>query len=159
MHVLLHEPEIPGNTGSIARLCAGTGVQLHLSGKLGFSLDAKHVRRAGLDYWPNVKLSVHDNYESAIKTLGNKRYWLLSARAERSIWDVEFGCDDVFIFGCESKGLPDSIKSQYPLSQHLKIPTNNLIRSHNLANSVGIVMYEAIRQNRQFFPDIDENNT
>ena len=155
MHVLLHEPEIPGNTGSIARLCAGTGIELHLSGKLGFSLDAKHVRRAGLDYWPNVKLNVHQDFDAAMEQLEDNRCWLFSARAERSIWDVTYEVGDVFIFGCESSGLPESIKARYPQSQHLRIPTNQLIRSHNLANSVGIVMYEAIRQNRQSFADIE----
>jgi len=154
MHVLLHEPEIPGNTGSIARLCAGTGIELHLSGKLGFSLDAKHVRRAGLDYWPNVTLSVHENYKAAMTKLSEKRCWLFSAKAQRTIWDVQYSLDDVFIFGCESQGLPESIKSQYPQSQHLRIPTNHFIRSHNLANSVSIVIYEAIRQNREQFEEI-----
>ena len=146
MHIILHEPEIPGNTGSVARVCAGTGTPLHLSGKLGFSLEDKYVRRAGLDYWPSVQLQVHPDLPSALNAIGPTRIWVFSARATRSFWDVTFEENDSLLFGGESAGLPQDIQAQFPLEQHLCIPVTGDIRSHNLSNAVSIALYEALRQ-------------
>ena len=147
MHIILHEPEIPGNTGSVARVCAGTNTALHLSGKLGFSLEDKYVRRAGLDYWPKVSLHVHADLPSTLEAIGQTRIWVFSARAKRSFWNIEFEAGDTLLFGGESAGLPANIQAQFPEEQHLVIPTTDAIRSHNLSNAVSIALYEALRQN------------
>ena len=146
MHILLHEPEIPGNTGSVARVCAGTQTPLHLSGPLGFSLEDKYLKRAGLDYWPRVPLSVHETFDAAMEAIPGGPVWLFSARASRSLWDVTFGADDILLFGRETTGLPPEILDRFPADQHIQIPITPDIRSHNLANAVSIALYEALRQ-------------
>ena len=138
-------PEIPGNTGSIARTCAGTGTSLHLVGKLGFSLEDKYVRRAGLDYWPRVQLRQHKQLEDAIATNPEGKVWLFTKRAEKTLWDAEFKLGDHLVFGCETKGLPSNILDTYP-DHHLRIPITDGVRSLNLANAASIAIYEALRQ-------------
>jgi len=146
VNILLHEPEIPGNTGSVARVCAGTQTALHLSGELGFSLEDKYLKRAGLDYWPRVPLQVHADFDAALDAIGDTRVWAFSARATRSFWDVDYRPGDTLLFGGETRGLPPELIARFPAEQHLQIPITDDIRSHNLANAVSIALYEALRQ-------------
>jgi tRNA (cytidine/uridine-2'-O-)-methyltransferase len=148
-HISLIEPEIPPNTGNIARLCAATCCPLHLIGPLGFSIDDHAVRRAGLDYWHLVRVSRHESLrdvEQAIKReAGNARSFLLSAKAKRSYLDVAFEPGDNLVFGKESSGLDDSLLEERAESV-VGIPTLGGVRSLNLANAVSIVLFEALRQ-------------
>jgi len=145
LHVVLVEPEIPPNTGNIARLCAATGSVLHLVGPLGFRIDEKSVRRAGIDYWHLVKVLRHLDLAHFRNALPDARWYLLSASAERSYLDAEFRGGDALIFGRESVGLPDDLLAQHPESV-FGIPTLGAVRSLNLANAAAIVVYEALRQ-------------
>jgi tRNA (cytidine/uridine-2'-O-)-methyltransferase len=147
--IVLVEPEIPPNTGNIARLCAATRAHLHLVEPLGFRIDEQAVRRAGLDYWPLVTLSTHPDYATARARLAaaqpNARHFLFTGKAERSYLDVAFQPGDVLVFGKESVGLPESLLSAHP-DEHVGIPTLGPVRSLNLANAVAIALYEALRQ-------------
>ena len=149
--VVLVEPEIPPNTGNIARLCAATCCPLHLVEPLGFSIDAHAVRRAGLDYWPLVEVRAHPSLvaaEAAIRALAapqEPRFWLLSGKAERSYLDADIQRGDAFVFGKESVGLPEELLRERG-ERVIGIPTLGNVRSLNLANSVGIVLYEALRR-------------
>jgi tRNA (cytidine/uridine-2'-O-)-methyltransferase len=149
--VVLVAPEIPPNTGNIARLCAATCSPLHLVEPLGFSIDAHAVRRAGLDYWPLVEVHTHPNLAAAQAKVAAEaapiepRFWLLSGKAEKSYLDVEFRPGDAFVFGKESVGLPEELLRERPESV-IGIPTIGPVRSLNLANSVAIVLYEALRR-------------
>ena len=152
-HVVLVEPEIPPNTGNVGRLCAATGSPLHLVGRLGFRIDEHAVRRAGLDYWHLVDVHTHetlDAAESAISAAAatTPRTWLLSGRARRSYLDTAFEPGDVLVFGKESVGLPPDLLAERAEST-IGIPLLGAVRSHNLANAVAIVLYEALRQTRQ----------
>ncbi len=152
-HVVLVEPEIPPNTGNIARLCAATRSALHLVGQLGFRIDAHAVRRAGLDYWHLVDLHTHTTLDDALGSIAPARAeaprrWLLSAHGARSYLDVAFAPGDVFVFGKESVGLPPELLAREP-ERTIGIPTLGAVRSHNLANAVAIVLYEALRQTGQ----------
>lgn len=145
-HIVLVEPEIPPNTGNIARLCAATRTRLHLVGPLGFSIDEHAVRRAGLDYWHLVDLRTHENLEAAEADLGPAcQKWLLSGRAEQSYLDVHLKPGDAFVFGRESCGLPLPLLEQHP-ERVIGIPMLGDVRSLNLANAVAIVLYEALRR-------------
>ncbi len=146
MEVVLVEPEIPQNTGSIARLCAATHTRLHLVGRLGFSLADRYLKRAGLDYWPEVDLRVHDSWEQFCASLGGARMLGFSARAFVPYTAVAYRPGDLLVFGSESSGLPQRAKRD--LGGHLyRIPMSNpAVRSLNLANAVSIVLYEGIRQ-------------
>lgn len=145
MHIALLEPEIPPNTGSIARLCAATETPLHLIGPLGFTIDDKHLRRAGLDYWPYVPLTRHDSWEEFRGTLPGRRLGF-SARATRVYTHVRFRPDDVLVFGGETRGLPAAVQEELAPELY-RIPiTSAHVRSLNLANAVSIVLYEALRQ-------------
>jgi tRNA (cytidine/uridine-2'-O-)-methyltransferase len=146
LHVALIEPEIPPNTGNIARLCGATRTQLHLVGKLGFRTDAQAVRRAGLDYWDEVDIDYHDSIEGLYESLPDSRFLYLTTKAKRSYSDFEFLPGDCLVFGRETRGLPDDLlKANW--DRCLTIPmANPQIRSLNLATSVGIVLYEALRQ-------------
>jgi tRNA (cytidine/uridine-2'-O-)-methyltransferase len=152
-HVVLVEPEIPPNTGNVARLCAATRAPLHLIGKLGFRIDEHAVRRAGVDYWHLVDVRQHATLEAALTAIGAEqgetpRAWLLTAHAERSYLDVRFEPGDVLVFGKESVGLAPELLAAYP-GRAIGIPTLGAVRSHNLANAVAIVVYEALRQTQQ----------
>ncbi|HTQ07708.1 MAG TPA: tRNA (cytidine(34)-2'-O)-methyltransferase [Polyangiaceae bacterium] len=152
-HIVLVEPEIPPNTGNIARLCAATCSPLHLVGKLGFRIDEHAVRRAGLDYWHLVDVRTHPTLEAATASIAAgettaPRRWFLSAHAARSYLDVAFVPGDVLVFGKESVGLPRELLAENAEAT-LGIPTLGAVRSHNLANAVAIVLYEALRQTGQ----------
>jgi tRNA (cytidine/uridine-2'-O-)-methyltransferase len=156
-HVILVEPEIPPNTGNVARICAATRAPLHLVGKLGFRIDEHAVRRAGLDYWHLVDVRTHASLElaeadarsDAARTHPERasapRTYLFSGHARRSYLDVRFGLGDVLVFGKESAGLPSELLAARP-HDVVGIPMSGLVRSHNLANAVAIAIYEALRQ-------------
>jgi tRNA (cytidine/uridine-2'-O-)-methyltransferase len=150
--IVLVEPEIPPNTGNVARLCAATRCPLHLVGKLGFRIDEHAVRRAGLDYWHLVDVKTHDTLAAAEAAIDAERpfgrvprRYLFSGHAEQSYLDVRFELGDVLIFGKESVGLPAELIRDRQ-SEVVGIPMSGLVRSHNLANSVAIALYEALRQ-------------
>jgi tRNA (cytidine/uridine-2'-O-)-methyltransferase len=146
LHVALWEPEIPPNTGNIARLCAATGVTLHLIGRLGFSLDAKQLRRAGCDYWPHVPLERHATFADFEAVIRPERIICVETPYTRRYTEAEYRDGDCLLFGNESKGLPESIKDRFPArTVGIPMPTGN-VRSLNLATAVGIVLYEALRQ-------------
>lgn len=144
--VALVEPEIPQNTGNIARLCAATRTPLHIVGVTGFRLDDRAVRRAGLDYWDEVQLTRHPNLQALQEALGEYRFVYLSTKAQHSYVDWSFGENDCLVFGRETRGLPEELL-RANWDHCLKIPIlNPKVRSLNLANAVSIVLYEALRQ-------------
>jgi tRNA (cytidine/uridine-2'-O-)-methyltransferase len=146
LHVALVEPEIPPNTGNVARLCAATRTPLHVVGVTGFRLDDRSVRRAGLDYWPEVELRRHRDLEALKAALPGARLLYLTTKAERSYADWSFAEGDCLVFGPETRGLPEELLRANP-ELCLTIPMPNpRVRSLNLATSVGIVLYEALRQ-------------
>ena len=143
LNIVLYEPEIPQNTGNIARLCACTGSSLYLVGKLGFSLSSKYTKRAGLDYWDSVDLHKIDSMEQLFEKFPQGRFFYLTTKTKRKYSDIEFKDGDFIVFGPESRGLP----AEYVTSETaLTIPMKDGQRSLNLSNSVAIVAYEAIRQ-------------
>jgi len=151
-HVVLVEPEIPPNTGNVARLCAATGCPLHLVEPLGFRTDAHAVRRAGLDYWHLVEMHQHPNLETAERSVQALRCeedscesWYFSGKARRSYLDTPFGLGDALVFGRESVGLPEALLEERE-DHVIAIPTLGAVRSLNLANAVAIVVYEALRR-------------
>ncbi|MCO4760002.1 MAG: tRNA (cytidine(34)-2'-O)-methyltransferase [Myxococcales bacterium] len=152
MDVALVEPEIPGNTGAIGRVCVGTGTGLHLVGQLGFDISDRAVKRAGLDYWPNVDLHVHPDMGDWEAQMKDRRIWLFSTRGQRRYDEVSFQKDDVLVFGRESRGLPQDFVDRHA-DRVLTLPMNGMIRSLNLANVVTAVVFEALRQ--QGFPHVD----
>lgn len=145
-HVVLVEPEIPPNTGAVARTCAATLCPLHLVGELGFRIDAQAVRRAGLDYWHLVDLHLHDSFDGFEKSHPNTRIHLFSSEGERSYLDADFAPGDALVFGRESIGLPRSLLDRHS-SSVWAIPTLGEVRSLNLSNAVAIVLYEGLRRN------------
>lgn len=145
MHVVLVEPEIPQNTGSIARTCAGTSTPLHLVGELGFSLDDRYLKRAGLDYWPSVDLRRHENIDDWLATIGDARVWAFTTHATRAYDTVRYEPGDLLVFGRESVGLPAQLRDRFA-DRALGIPLNGRIRSLNLSNAVAVVLFEALRQ-------------
>ena len=146
LRVVLVEPEIPPNTGNIARLCAATRVPLHIVGAAGFRLDDRAVRRAGLDYWPEVELHRHRDLESLYQALPAARFIYLTTKAERSYTDWQFETRDCLVFGRETRGLPEDVLHAN-WERCLTIPMlNPKVRSLNLATAVAIVLYEALRQ-------------
>ncbi|GBD26953.1 tRNA (cytidine(34)-2'-O)-methyltransferase [bacterium HR30] len=146
LHVVLVAPEIPQNTGSVARLCAATYCRLHLVRPLGFSLEDRYLKRAGLDYWPYVDWRVHDNWQACLGELGNGSLFFFSARAQRPYWTAQYRLGDVLVFGSETRGLPAELRERYQ-DRMFVIPIDHpKVRSLNLANAVSIVVYEALRQ-------------
>lgn len=148
-NIVLVYPEIPNNTGNIGRLCLGTNSHLHLIKPLGFSLEDKQLKRSGLDYWPNLMVTVYENYQDFSRQHPNALLSYYSSHATKTYWNLSVQPNHFFVFGCESKGLPKEILSQQ--EQHTyKIPlAPNSIRSFNLANAVGIVVFEGLRQLQQ----------
>ena len=145
MHIVLVEPEIPGNTGNIARLCAATGASLHLVRPLGFSVDDRYLKRAGLDYWHLVDIHYYDSVEEVLAAYPDAPRFLLTTHAHRSYTRVEYTKDSLLIFGKESAGLPEAFRMAHE-DECIHIPMVPEARSLNLANSVSIVLYEALRQ-------------
>lgn len=152
MHIVLYEPEIPQNTGNIARTCAATGSVLHLIKPLGFSLEDKYLKRAGLDYWRMMRYEVHENFEELLEKYPGARMHFLSTKAPRSYTEAAYGPDDFLVFGRETRGLPESLLSRV-YDRCLRIPMVPGARSLNLSNSVAVVVYEALRQ--QGFPGLE----
>jgi tRNA (cytidine/uridine-2'-O-)-methyltransferase len=147
IHLVLYQPEIPHNTGALGRLSLGTGARLHLIRPLGFSLEDKHLKRVGLDYWPEVDLRVWDNWEAFVAEsgVGVSRLHLLSTKGGRCYWETDFTEEDVwFVFGPETRGLPQGLLEAFE-AQVLRIPMRGT-RSLNLATAAAIVLYEAVRQ-------------
>ena len=144
-HVVLVEPEIPQNTGNIGRLCVGSRCTLHLIQPLGFSLEDRYMKRAGLDYWKYLDWHVHGSFEEFLDSVRPENIYFFSKKASRTYWDVSFRQGDALIFGKETKGLPEALIEKYP-EQSLKIPMPGETRSINLANSVAVAVYEGMRQ-------------
>ncbi len=145
-HIVLVEPEIPPNTGNIARLCAATGTTLHLVGKLGFSLDNRQLKRAGLDYWPAVDIRQWETLSDLQQTYPNGRYWYTSKKAQKSYIDADFKPGDFLVFGKETMGLPETLLIEQK-AWTIRIPIEEgIVRSLNLSNSAGIILYEARRK-------------
>lgn len=144
-HVVLVAPEIPPNTGAVARTCAATGCALHLVEPLGFDLDERAVRRAGIDYWHLVDVSVHSDFDAYQRANPDSRIHLFTTDTSRSYLDVDFTPGDALIFGCESVGLPRELLHAHP-QRVCGIPTSGAVRSLNLSNSVAIALYEALRR-------------
>lgn len=145
MNIILHQPEIPANTGNIGRTCVATGTSLHLIEPLGFRLNEKEIKRAGMDYWDKLDVTRYVNFEEFKETHPNAKIWMATTKAKHVYTDVEFGPDDFIMFGKESAGIPEEILVDYEESC-IRIPMISEIRSLNLSNSVAIVLYEALRQ-------------
>ena len=146
MHVVLFEPEIPPNTGSVARLCAATLTPLHLIEPLGFKIDDKHLKRAGLDYWEFVDLHVHGSWDDFLSDAKPGRLLYFSKKAQRSYTSIRYDENDYLVFGPETRGLPEPMRAANA-DHSLRIPMmGSGVRSLNLSNAVSIVLYEALRQ-------------
>ena len=146
MHVVLFEPEIPPNTGSVARLCAATLTPLHLIEPLGFKIDDKHLKRAGLDYWEFVELHVHKSWDDFLTTAAPKNLLFFSKRAAKSYTSTRYDENDFLVFGPETRGLPPRLLETNQ-NRFFRIPMMGIgVRSLNLSNAVSIVLYEALRQ-------------
>ncbi len=150
LHVVLFEPEIPPNTGNIIRLCANTGCSLHLVEPLGFELDEKRLRRAGLDYGEFAEVSVHSGLDEALAAIGveatSERVYALTTKGTRNYCDTSFKSGDVLVFGPETRGLPEAVLGEVGPQRCLTIPMRPDSRSLNLSNSVAVVVYDAWRQ-------------
>ncbi len=145
-HIALLEPEIPPNTGNIIRLCANTGCQLHLIEPLGFELDDKRLRRAGLDYHEFAAVTTYPNLDACLHAVEPNRVFALSTKGTQNFSEVQFAAGDLFLFGPESRGLPVEVREALPADQVLRIPMRPDSRSLNLSNSAAILIYEAWRQ-------------
>jgi tRNA (cytidine/uridine-2'-O-)-methyltransferase len=144
--IVLYEPEIPPNTGNIIRLCANTGAQLHLVKPLGFSLDDKQLKRAGLDYHEYATLKVHENWQACKLALAEKRMFALTTKGSTRHTNIQFRAGDVFVFGPETRGLPQTIRDEFLPEHRVRLPMLADSRSLNLSNSAAILLYEAWRQ-------------
>lgn len=146
IHVILHEPEIPPNTGNVIRLCANSGATLHLVEPLGFAIENAKLRRAGLDYHEFAELRVHASLDACLAALGGPRVYALSTRGTSRYDEAPFASGDALLFGAETRGLPPSVLDALPAAQRLRLPMRPGNRSLNLSNAVAIVVYEAWRQ-------------
>ena len=144
--VVLYRPEIPPNAGNVIRLCANTGTRLHLVEPLGFSLDDRNLRRAGLDYRELAQVTVHADWEACVHALSGRRAFAVTTRSSRSFATVHYLSEDVFVFGPETAGLPDSLLEQFAPDHRLRLPMRPGNRSLNLSNAVAVLVYEAWRQ-------------
>lgn len=154
LHIVFVEPEIAPNTGNIARTCAATGAILHLVKPLGFSIEDRAVRRAGLDYWPYVHLEVHESLTDFLQTYGHRRLFLATTKGQHRYTDFAYQDEDMFLFGRETRGLPPELIAEHP-DFTIRIPMSQAtrFRSLNLSNSANIVLFEALRQLE--FPGMD----
>jgi tRNA (cytidine/uridine-2'-O-)-methyltransferase len=147
MNIVLFEPEIPANTGNIGRTCVATGTKLHLIEPLGFRLNEKEIKRAGMDYWQDLDVTVYDNYEDFLTRNPGARIYMATTKAVNVYTEVSYEPDCYIMFGKESAGIPEEILLQNK-DNSIRIPMIGEIRSLNLANSVAVVLYEALRQNQ-----------
>jgi tRNA (cytidine/uridine-2'-O-)-methyltransferase len=145
-HVILYQPEIPPNTGNVIRMCANTGARLHLIGPLGFDIDEKAVRRAGMDYAELADVQVWQSLGQCMEALGTPRWFAVSTRGVTRYDSVQFADGDAFVFGPETRGLPQAVLEECPPAQRLRIPMRPGNRSLNLSNAAAVVVYEAWRQ-------------
>jgi tRNA (cytidine/uridine-2'-O-)-methyltransferase len=145
-HIVLFEPEIPPNTGNIIRLCANTGAKLHLVEPLGFKLEDKQMRRAGLDYHEFSSMQVHKSWDDCKTVLDGKRLFAITTKGSTRHSDIKFQAEDVFVFGPETRGLPDGIRNAFPAHRRVRLPMLPESRSLNLSNSAAVLLYEAWRQ-------------
>ena len=146
MHIILHQPEIPTNTGNIGRTCVATGSSLHLIEPLGFRLDEKSIKRAGMDYWDSLDVTRYINYQEFQEKHPGAKVWFATTKAKKVYTEAVFGMDDYIMFGKESGGIPEEILVDHE-QDCIRIPMLDSIRSLNLSNSVAVVLYEALRQN------------
>jgi tRNA (cytidine/uridine-2'-O-)-methyltransferase len=144
-HVVLYQPDIPQNTGNIGRSCVAIGAKLWLIRPLGFRLDDRYLKRAGMDYWEHLDWEAVESWHELEQKLPGARYWLLTKFAERLVWDAAFEKGDVFVFGSESRGLPEGLRAAHARNC-LKLPMHDTVRSLNLASTANTVLYEAVRQ-------------
>lgn len=147
IHIVLVEPEIPQNTGNIVRTCSATGVSLHLVRPLGFSVDDKYLKRAGLDYWDEATINYYDSLDELREKYPNGTFYYATTKAKKTYCDVEYGGEVFLVFGKESAGLPEELLVENK-STCIRIPMLSKMRSLNLSNAVAIVLYEALRQNK-----------
>jgi len=148
-HIVLIEPEIPPNTGNIARLCGATGTILHLVGKLGFSIDDRQLKRAGLDYWDAVDVRLWPDFAALCNAFPGGRFWYTSKKAEKTYLEARFSPGDFLVFGKETLGLPENLLAEN-IQQSIRIPIfSPIVRSLNLSTAAGIVLYEALRQSER----------
>jgi len=145
-HIVLFEPEIPPNTGNIIRLCANTGAQLHLVKPLGFKLEDSQLKRAGLDYHEYATLKVHEDWTACKTALSGKRMFAITTKGSTRYSDIRFNADDVFVFGPETRGLPEEIRAEFEPKYRVRLPMLAHSRSLNLSNSAAVLLYEAWRQ-------------
>ena len=145
MNIVLLEPEIPQNTGNIARTCAATGAKLHLIEPLGFRVDDRSLKRAGLDYWDKLDVRIYPNWEAFVEANPEARLWFASTKAPQNYTVPQYQPNDYFVFGRESHGLPEPLLAAY-YDKCIRIPMRPNLRSLNLSNSVAVVIYEALRQ-------------
>lgn len=146
MHIVLHQPEIPANTGNIGRTCVATGTGLHLIEPLGFHLDERSIKRAGMDYWEQLDVTRYINYQEFLEKHPGANIWMATTKARKAYTEAAFGMDDFIMFGKESAGIPEEILVENE-ENCIRIPMLDQIRSLNLSNAVAIVLYEALRQN------------
>ncbi len=146
MHIILHQPEIPANTGNIGRTCVATGTSLHLIEPLGFRLNEKEIKRAGMDYWQHLDVHQYMNFDEFKRKNPNAKIWMATTKAKHVHTEVAYGPDDYIMFGKESAGIPEDILVDYE-ETCIRIPMLPTIRSLNLSNSAAVVLYEALRQN------------
>ena len=144
-HVVLFQPEIPDNTGAVGRTCVAVGAKLWLVRPLGFQIDHRRIKRAGMDYWQHLDLEIVDDWKNLTERLAGQRFWFLSKKTDTHYTSQKFEKGDVFVFGCESQGLPSEIMQEYRTNL-LKIPICENARSLNLSVSVGVTIFEAYRQ-------------
>lgn len=145
-NIVLHEPEIPSNTGNIGRTCVATGTRLHLIRPLGFKIDDKKIKRSGMDYWKDLNLTIYDDWDDFLEKNPEARIFYATTKGRNVYSEVEFKDGDFLVFGKESAGIPEEILIKHP-NEAIRIPMDRDIRSLNLSNSVAIVLYEALRQN------------
>lgn len=147
LNIVLHEPEMPANTGNIGRTCVAAGARLHLIEPLGFKLNEKMLKRAGLDYWDKLDVTVYDDYADFLEKNPGAKIYMATTKAQKTYCDVSYEDDCYIMFGKESAGIPEEILMEHK-DNCVRIPMINEIRSLNLSNSVAIVLYEALRQNQ-----------
>ncbi len=150
-HIVLVEPEIPANTGNISRTCAATGAFLHLVRPLGFSTDDAQLKRAGLDYWEHLQIEYHDSFQELQRKYPDARFFFSTTKGEHLYSDITYQDEDFFVFGKETKGLPEELLAENS-ERCIRVPMGKIIRSLNLSNSVAVVLYEGLRQ--VGFPDL-----